>query len=447
MTSPEGGRPPIDERLLVDLLTCDRATSADVLAAWVRDARARTIDLVSDLDDQQLIGPKLPTVNPLLWEIGHAAWFQEHWVLQHAAGLPPIRRGDEHLFDSISIDHDVRWDLPLPTRASTLRYLGEVRDRVCDVLAAGKLDERLIYFVKLSVFHEDMHTEAFTYTRQTLAYSPPQFCPAGKPPADASPVDMAAGDVEISGGEYLLGASPDAPFVFDNEKWVFPVQVASFEIARTAVMQGEFAVFVDDGGYERQELWGADGWQWREQTGAAHPVYWKKEGDQWMTRQFDRWLPLEANKAVIHVNWYEADAFCRWAGRRLPTEAEWELAAGGMEKRHYPWGDEPPSDQHANLDWRASGTVDAAAFGAGESPFGCRQMLGNVWEWTATTFGPFPGFVVDPYKEYSTTCFDQCKVLRGGCWTTRSRLLRNTWRNFYMADRRDVLAGFRTCAK
>jgi iron(II)-dependent oxidoreductase len=152
---------------------------------------------------------------------------------------------------------------------------------------------------------------------------------------------------------------------------------------------------------------------------------------------------------VLHVNWHEAEAYCRWAGRRLPTEAEWELAAaGGLDgsKRRFPWGEERPTPELANLDWRALGCVDVAAFPAGDSVFGCRHMIGNVWEWTASDFLPYPGFVADPYKEYSAPWFGTHKVLRGGCWATRSRLLRNTWRNFYLPDRRDVWAGFRTCA-
>ena len=168
--------------------------------------------------------------------------------------------------------------------------------------------------------------------------------------------------------------------------------------------------------------------------------------DPWLRRAFDRWAPLEPNRAMLHVNWFEADAYCRWRGRRLPTEAEWEFAAGGLEKTRFPWGEEPPTPARANLDWRGGGAVDADAWPEGDSSAGCRQLIGNVWEWTATVFGPYPGFVADPYKEYSQPWFGDHMVLRGGCWATRSRLIRNTWRNFYKPDRRDVWAGFRTCA-
>lgn len=425
----------------------DRATSTDVLAAWVHDARARTLQLVADLDDQQLIGPKLPIVNPLLWEIAHAAWFQERWVLQHAAQQEAIHSQGARLFDSIAIDHDARWDLPLPSRRQTVRYLEQVRDAVLEVLDRGRLSDELTYFVKLSVFHEDMHTEAFTYTRQTLAYPAPALATEATEPGDARGGDRPPDDVTVTGGEIELGAECNAVFVFDNEKWAHAVRVEPFAIATTAVTQAEFAEFVNDGGYRRPELWCDEGWQWRLKTEAQHPVYWSWDGG-WLRRHFDQWRPLEPDLPVIHVNWFEADAYCRWAGRRLPSEAEWELAAAGHpDRRHYPWGEAPPVPLLANMDWRAMGPGAVGAHAPGDSPYACRQMIGNVWEWTATTFHPFPGFVADPYKEYSQPCFGECKVLRGGCWATRSRLIRNTWRNFYRPDRRDVLAGFRTCAQ
>jgi iron(II)-dependent oxidoreductase len=207
---------------------------------------------------------------------------------------------------------------------------------------------------------------------------------------------------------------------------------------------------VEDSGYVRRELWSDDGWRWRETAGANHPVYWSFENGSWWRRNFDQKVPLEENHPVLHVNWHEAEAYCRWAGRRLPTEIEWEMAAssepGSNHKRHFPWGDEDPNPARANLDSGSLGTTDVGALPAGDSAFGCRQMIGNVWEWTASNFTPYPGFVAGPYKEYSAPWFGNHKVLRGGCWVTRSRLISNTYRNFYMPDRRDVWAGFRTCA-
>jgi iron(II)-dependent oxidoreductase len=420
------------------------------LSEWVDEARSRTLALAADLSDEQLMGPRLQIVNPMRWEIAHVAWFQEKWVLRHASGRPPIRPDADALWDSGAVAHDTRWDLPLPSRADSLGYMEDVRRQVQERLRGGPPTPELLYFARYCVHHEDMHDEAFTYTRQTLGYPAPKLATGGRADA-AGPLP---GDVRVPGGVVPLGAEPGEPFVFDNEKWAHEVDVKPFAIARAATTQAEFAAFVDDGGYGRRELWSEDGWRWRQAAGAEHPVYWRRDAGAWQRRDFDRWVPLEPHQPVIHVCWHEAEAYCRWAGRRLPTEAEWESAAAcepdrealGRVKRRFPWGDAPPTPERANLDWRAMGTIDVGALPAGDSAFGCRQMIGNVWEWTSSDFLPYPGFLADAYREYSEPWFRTHKVLRGGAWTTRSRLLRNTWRNFYTPDRRDVLAGFRTCA-
>jgi iron(II)-dependent oxidoreductase len=428
---------------------------------WVRDARQRTCALVADLTDGQLLGPPLPTVNPLLWEIGHVAWFQEKWVLRHAARHEPIRPDADALYDSSAIAHDTRWDLPLPGRQDTLRYLHAVRDHVIERLQQREPGKEDIYCTLLSIFHEDMHTEAFTYTRQTLGYASPRFEGTARSDEGRGETDhsegMLRGDVQIPGGTFELGARPDEPFVFDNEKRAHPVKIRPFAIARVPVTQAEFAAFVDDGGYRQARLWSESGWHWREEAGADHPIYWQREAaGRWLRRDFDGWVRLEAHRPMLHVNWYEADAYCRWAGRRLPSEAEWEVAAAGEpdalgrglagSKRRFPWGAALPTPRHAQLDWHGMGCAEVDALPQGDSGFGCRQMIGNVWEWTADDFLPYPGFTADLYKEYSEPWFGTHKVLRGGCWATRFRLIRNTWRNFYLPDRRDVWAGFRTCA-
>src|SRR5579883_2968688 len=428
------------------------------LVAWVQDARQRTFDLIEDLSDQQLMGPRLAIVNPLLWEVGHVAWFQEKWVLRHVCGEKPLRKDADALYDSIAIPHDARWDLPLPSRDDTLAYARAVRDRVSERLLRGEPKPEFVYHVMYSVFHEDMHTEAFTYTRQTLVYPAPRAVMRGTldKQTEASGTEP-AGDAEIPGGTFLLGAPREEPFVFDNEKWAHPVELKPFAIARAPVTQAEFAAFVDDGGYRRRELWSEDGWRWRESEQAQQPLYWRRAGHGWERRDFDRWVPLEPHRPVLHVNWYEAEAYCRWAGRRLPTEAEWEAAAAGEpgpdgrslapRKRRYPWGEAPLSPERAHLDWRGLGCLDVGALPASDSAFGCRQLLGNVWEWVADRFLPYPGYVVDEaYPEYSQPWFGTHRVLRGGCWATTSRLIRTTWRSYYPPDRRNAWTGFRTCA-
>jgi iron(II)-dependent oxidoreductase len=424
------------------------------LAAQAEDARRRTLTLIQGLDDGQLMGPRLAIVNPLRWEIGHAAYFHEYWVLRGHLGEPTGRADVDRLYDSITIAHDQRWNLPLPSLPETLSYMRGVLERECAHLAGDPPDAQRDYLVQYAVFHEDMHTEAFTYTRQTLGYP----APAIGAPADPSwQAGRLAGDAHVPGGLFPLGARPEDGFCFDNEKWAHPVPVEPFRIARAAVSNAEYAGFIEDGGYRRRELWDEEGWRWRQAAGLEHPVYWRRGPAGWELRRFQTWTPLPAHAAVIHVSWHEAQAYCRWAGRRLPTEIEWEVAAAGepaagggalaARKRRYPWGDAPPSPAHANLDGAALGTVDVGALPAGDSAFGCRQMIGNVWEWTATTFGPYPGFTPDMYRDYSQPLFGATRVLRGGCWATRGRLIRNTWRNYYGPERNDVFAGFRTCAR
>src|SRR5215470_11345720 len=198
------------------------------LAAWVRDARQKTLEVVADLSDEQLMGPQLRIVNPLLWEIGHVTWFQEKWALRHAGGHAPIRADGDALYDSAAIAHDTRWSLPLPSRADTLAYMTAVRDRVLERIERGNLTENDRYFIALGVFHEDMHTEAFTYTRQTHAWTAPNF--SALEPAVSGDVGPLQGDAEIPGGCFLLGAFREEPFVFDNEKWAHPAEVRPFAI-------------------------------------------------------------------------------------------------------------------------------------------------------------------------------------------------------------------------
>jgi iron(II)-dependent oxidoreductase len=420
------------------------------LEQMLLDARSRTLRLASDLTAAQLFGPRLQIVNPPLWELGHLAWFQERWCLRYDPRRdtlkPSLILNADRLYDSAAVAHDTRWDLALPPLDATLGYLRVVLDRVRDRLHASP-GEELDYFVQLVALHEEMHCEALSYTRQTLAYSPP---PDARMEARATAASETRGDAELPGGEFMLGAMRGDGFVFDNEKWAHPVRVEPFRIARTCVTNAEFTAFIEDAGYARSELWCEAGWRWRCAARARHPVYWRKEGADWYMRVYDAWRTPAAAAPIMHVNWYEAHAYCRWARRRLPTEAEWEYAAsvdsGGAPKRRYPWGHEEPRSEHANLFGSAGGPVDVSAFDAGDTPSGLRQMIGNVWEWTADTFGPYPGFVADPYKEYSQPWFGDHKVLRGGSFATRAHLIRSTWRNFYTPDRRDVYAGFRTCA-
>ena len=422
--------------------------SAEMLVAMLRDSRARTLELVAGLNGEQLLGPMLGIVNPLLWEIGHLAWFHEHFVLRHLDGAAPVLRAADALYDSSAVPHDTRWDLPLPSLEATLDYMRHVEARLIARLERREPTADECYLYRLVTFHEDMHGEAFTYSRQSLGYPAPHF--AGR--LDLVQAGPLPGDVAIPGGVIRLGAeSSNGPsvFVFDNEKWAHAVEVTPFRMARAPVTNFEFAGFVADGGYERRNLWSDAGWAWRTAAGACHPVYWQEPGDGCNVRRFDHIVPLAPHQPVVNISWYEAEAYCHWAKRRLPTEAEWELAAatapGEAAKRRYPWGTQENS-AHANLDGLRLGCCDVAAFPEGDSAYGCRQMIGNVWEWTSSDFLPYPGFSPDIYEDYSVPAFGTRKVLRGGAWITRARMITNTYRNYFPPERNDIYAGFRTVA-
>lgn len=378
--------------------------------------RRRTVSLVDDLDDAQWRVPRWPIVNPLGWELGHVGWFHERWVLRGALGRPPLLVHGDRWWDSSAVPHGTRWELDLPGRVELFAYVDRVLNDVLEALH-DEPSPAVLYHARYAMLHEAMHAEAFTHVRQTLGYP----APVGEEPPAGGPL---AGDAEVPGGTHRLGAEPDAEWAFDNEKWAYDVDVAAFRIGRAPVTRSEYAAFLDDGGYRRRDLWDAAAPVWE------GPVYWRSG----TRRDFDRWVPIEPHRPMSHVSWFEADAFARWAGRRLPTEAEWDRAAEGAT----------PS---ASLDGRYAGTVDVGACPEGDSVWGCRQMLGNTWEWTSDPFRPFPGFVADPYADYSAPWFGSHRVLRGGAWASSSRLVRRGYRNFFPPDRRDVIAGFRTCAR
>lgn len=380
-------------------------TKADLRRA-MQDARQYTRAVVDDLDDGQWQVPRLPIVNPILWEIGHLGWFMEYWCLRwRGAGVPPapsLLAHADRWYDSRSVVHATRWDLDLPSRAATWRYLGDVLDATLERLERCAEDPRSLYFFQLALYHEDMHGEAFAYTRQTCGYPAPR--PRDEPIGAA--VAEGAADIEVPAGRFEQGAPHAQPgFVFDNEKWAHAVTLPAFAIAERPVTAGEFAAFVEDGGYARAECWDEPGRRWLAAGDARHPAYWRRHGSRWEERCFDRWQPLDPESPVRHVNRHEAEAWCRWAGRRLPSESEWEAAA-------------------------VAGRI---AFGA-------------VWEWTATPFRPYPGFQPDPYAEYSAPWFETHFSVRGASPATSKRVAHPRYRNYYTPERSDLFVGFRSCA-
>lgn len=414
----------------------------DRLGSALREARRRTLALYSHLDLGQLRVPCLPIVNPPLWELAHVAWFQEFWCLRQGrrdGARRSLLHGADDMFDSGTVPHDSRWTLAYPPEGAIRSYLGDTLDATLDSLPRSAPDAH--YFYRLALLHEDMHGEALLMTLQTLGLPAPPVAAREAPRGLAAPGD----DVRFDGGEFDQGTPRgEHAFVFDNEKWAHPVRVGPFAISAMPVLQGEFAAFVEDQGYWRRAFWTDEGWQWREAAGAEQPCHWRRDAGQWLARRFDLWGPIDPASPMVHVSRHEASAYCRWAGRRLPTEAEWEFAArnGGSPDR-FPWGG-APCEHAATLDLEHWGP--AALPDPSPARSGMRLLMGGVWEWTASAFAPYPGFRADPYEEYSRPWFHSHGVLRGGSFATRSRLVHNRFRNFYLPERSDVFAGFRTCA-
>ncbi|GAC1392070.1 MAG: ergothioneine biosynthesis protein EgtB [Vulcanimicrobiaceae bacterium] len=419
---------------MTELPNVERAGAGETMISLL-EARSRTLALAADLRDDQFTVPKLEVINPILWELGHIAYFAEFWILRQVFGEAPLLANSDAWYDSAKIAHDVRWSLPLPPREQTLAFMQRELERVAE--AASRPHPQAQYFYELALRHEDMHAEAFVYTRQLLGYPTPSYVAPKQ--LQGGPL---AGDVRIGGGSYLVGSLPEDGFVFDNEKWAHEVELAPFAIARAPVTNAEFAAFIAEGGYTVRRYWSDDGWNWLQARNLGQPLYWNLEART--RRSFDRDVALRDHEPVCNVSKFEAEAYCAWAGRRLPTEPEWEVAATGGERKRFPWGDQPAMPGQANLDGIQGGPCDVSLFASGESVTGCRQMIGNVWEWTSSRFEPYAGFVVDPYAEYSEPWFGTHYVLRGGAWTTRNRLISTRWRNFYRPHRQDVMAGFRT---
>jgi iron(II)-dependent oxidoreductase len=421
------------------------------------DARTRTLELVWPLDEAQLVTQHSPLMSPIVWDLGHIANFEEQWVRR--AHEPRERRDDsarsrDQLYDAVAHPRATRNHLPLLEREDCLRYLHETRHTTLALLARAEFpaDDPLLAEAFVHVMlaqHEAQHGETMLQTIQLiddLVYEPPR---RREPSGPLVPVDESA-EAMVPAGWFVMGT--DDPLVYDNERPAHDVRVERFCIDVHPTTNGAFLRFMADGGYHRRELWTPEGWRWRLESGATQPAQWREVGDGgWHELAFGRLAPLALDQPVIHVCWYEADAYARWARKRLPTEAEWEKAAAwdlehGTARRH-PWGATPPTPELANLDQLTFAPGAVGAYPRGASYFGCQQLLGDVWEWTATDFEPYPGFRAFPYPEYSALHFGKgYKVLRGGAWATRPIVARTTFRNWDLPQRRQIFAGFR-CAR
>ncbi|HET9112810.1 MAG TPA: selenoneine synthase SenA [Burkholderiales bacterium] len=389
-----------------------RTASPDQLAAALQDARNHTLTLFEcfaavGFDAPERV-PFLPIVNPPLWELAHMAWFSELFLLREAATSDPataphssLLAGSDQWFDSNAVPHRARWTLNLPGITAVKTYCSDVFEGVLEKLAYAGSDDIALYPYRLALAHEDMHGEAFAYTLQTLGLAAPAWL-VSPPPAIESPTE-----IRFAGGTVRLGSEPDQGFVFDNEKWAHPVAVPAFAIDANLITNAQYAAFVEDGGYEKRRLWPNSAGDWLARQKRAAPRYWRRDDGEWRCQRFGMTVSLSPDEPVRHVNLYEARAYCLWSGRRLPGEAEWEHAA-------------------------RSGN---AAF-----------RWGGLWEWTDSLFEPYPGFSPDAYREYSVPWFHTHQVLRGASFATRTRMRSPAYRNFFMPQRDDLFAGFRTCA-
>lgn len=390
--------------------------------------RAETLALVADLGETELRAQPDPGFSPLGWHVGHIAFTEGRWLLRDCPDAPRPDADASRLWDANGLPLADR-GAALPAPDALFAYADDIRARALDRLESRPPDgaARLWRWIDQ---HEAMHVETMSFLRGLLD--------GGVAPADGAAAVAPAEMVDIPAGPFRMGS--DHPDAMDNEGAPHWVELPAYRIDRFPVTQGQFAAFVAAGGYDRSDYWSAEGWEWRRGRGQGQalstPLYWRPGGD---------------GHPVCGVSWFEADAYARFAGKRLPAEAEWDKAACWDDEagraRTYSWGETPPTGTRANFGGTRAGTGPVGAWPGGDSAYGVADCLGNVWEWTASDFAAYPGFSAYPYDAYSRPYFDgRHKVLRGGSWATRGRLLRASFRNWYRPGTRQVLAGFRCAA-
>lgn len=412
-------------------------------------ARARS-RVLTDIDDGELVAQHSPLMSPLVWDLAHIGSQEELWLVRDVGGREPLRPEIDGLYDAFQHSRASRVALPLLTPAEARTYVDEVRDKVLDVLDRSPLHGRRLvehgFAFGMIVQHEQQHAETMLATHQLR--SGPAVLDA-PPPPPGSPVT--AREVLVPGGPFTMGTSAE-PWALDNERPAHTVDVPAFVIDAHPVTNAEYAAFVEAGGYEQERWWSPEGWRHRTAAGLVAPEFWARDSTgEWYRRRFGVLEPVPADEPVVHVCFFEAEAYAAWAGKRLPTEAEWEKAArhdpATGRSRRFPWGDAEPTAEHANLGQRHLQPAPVGAYPAGVSALGVHQLVGDVWEWTSSGWHPYPGFEVFPYPEYSQVFFGgDYRVLRGGSFATDSSAARATFRNWDHPVRRQIFAGFR-CAR
>ncbi|MFE7773807.1 ergothioneine biosynthesis protein EgtB [Streptomyces sp. NPDC057445] len=411
-------------------------------------ARARTALLTTCVDDHELTAQHSPLMSPLVWDLAHIGNQEEQWLLRAVAGAEAIRPEIDSVYDAFEHPRAQRPTLPLLSPAESRAYASDIRGRVLDVLDShplhgGPLVDSAFAFGMVAQ-HEQQHDETMLITHQLRRG--PAALDAPEPPRGS--MSGLPAEVLVPAGPFTMGTSAE-PWALDNERPAHDRHLQAYFIDTAPVTNGAFEAFIADGGYTDERWWAADGWDQIRKHDIGAPLFWRREGGQWLRRRFGVTEPVPEDEPVLHVSWYEADAYARWAGRRLPTEAEWEKAArhdpASGRSRRYPWGDEDPTPVHANLGQRHLRPAPAGAYPEGASPLGVRQLIGDVWEWTSSDFLPYPGFSAFPYREYSEVFFGgDHKVLRGGSFAVDPVACRGTFRNWDLPVRRQIFSGFRT---
>jgi iron(II)-dependent oxidoreductase len=430
------------------------AVSKDALARKLEEARERTRFLLGPVSEEDLVVQHDQIMSPLIWDYGHVGNYEELWLLQKAHGKILSKRELYDMYDASIHPREERPSLNLLDRKDADLYLNAVRKAVLETLEEDAdldgedplLKDGFVY--NMIIQHEAQHNETMLQTLQLKK---------GKDYKPVSSVELPVGRaaeremVPVPGGEFVMGTDNRAQ-TLDNERNAHLVDLPDFLLDATPVTNEAYVRFVEDGGYERPELWDNRGWEYVKREGITTPKHWyQPEPHSWWTERFGFDEPLNPAAPVVHVSWYEADAYARWAGKRLPTEAEWEKAASWNPrtgtKRLYPWGNDEPTPAHANLDQLAFRAAEVGAYPEGASEYGVLGMIGDVWEWTSSDLYAYPGFEAFPYREYSEIFFGpDYKVLRGGSWATRPSAIRNTFRNWDYPIRRQLFVGFR-CAR
>ncbi|MFI2209158.1 ergothioneine biosynthesis protein EgtB [Streptomyces sp. NPDC020141] len=414
-------------------------------------ARSRTAGLTGCVDDRELTAQHSPLMSPLVWDLAHIGNQEEQWLLRTVGGRPALRPEIDSVYDAFEHPRAARPSLPLLAPAEARGYASDVRGRVLDLLERTPLDGggRLVdsaFAFGMIAQHEQQHDETMLITHQLRRG--PAALGAPEPPGPGPDAAGLPADVLVPGGPFTMGTSAE-PWALDNERPAHQRVVPAFCIDTVPVTCGAYLAFMEDGGYRDPRWWAPEGFEQISQHSITAPLFWRREGGQWLRRRFGVTEPVPAAEPVLHVSWYEADAYARWAGRRLPTEAEWEKAARhdpeSGRSRRFPWGDADPTPAHANLGQRHLRPAPAGSYREGRSPLGVRQLIGDVWEWTSSDFLPYPGFAAFPYREYSEVFFGPAhKVLRGGSFGVDAVACRGTFRNWDLPVRRQIFSGFRT---